>query len=452
MKMKNAQKKIALSLCMVLVVTLLSSCGLFGGSKQENKDDNKQSETIGTTETTEHIDSTEVDSTETTSTEVPSTTETLSTENVSTEVPETEATQESEPESKPQQETQDKKPSNTQQNNNQQNTTSKPEDIDPGEKMAKDIVSKIIKSGMSDFEKAITIHDWLTFNIDYDLTYTHYYLEETLRDRTGVCQGYALAFNSMAKHAGLNCVYITGKADNGSGSGYQGHAWNRVKINGAWYNVDVTWDDPVYDGKKPSDHSMNGYDYFLVSDSTLNKDHKVEMIAGEAGNANKDYDKTAILKFAINSGKYGDVELVTSIDEGAKVIDKRFKTGTKELHLWYYNNKIKVDMLNTHIEEMISEATTPFVLFRSYTADDSVLAKITLVYQYSYDEWNSFPLVTNATEFENLYNTMKAQGIKEYKIRYETTDGNLSYGEVSDLIISKIEYKNTNYLMDIYIP
>ena len=25
------------------------------------------------------------------------------------------------------------------------------------------------------------------------------------------------------------------------------HAWNLIKLDGEWYQVDVTWDDPVWD-------------------------------------------------------------------------------------------------------------------------------------------------------------------------------------------------------------
>ena len=44
------------------------------------------------------------------------------------------------------------------------------------------------------------------------------------------------------------------------------HAWNIVKVNGKWYHVDATWDDPVWDMPGRSNH-----DYFLVSFDTMNK-------------------------------------------------------------------------------------------------------------------------------------------------------------------------------------
>ena len=46
-----------------------------------------------------------------------------------------------------------------------------------------------------------------------------------------------------------------------------GHAWNKVKVDGSWYNIDLTWDDPV------SSRPILSYDYFLVSDAVMKKDH-----------------------------------------------------------------------------------------------------------------------------------------------------------------------------------
>ena len=46
------------------------------------------------------------------------------------------------------------------------------------------------------------------------------------------------------------------------------HGWNKVKVDGNWYNLDVTWDDPVPDKK-----GHISYGYFLVSDSQLAKTH-----------------------------------------------------------------------------------------------------------------------------------------------------------------------------------
>lgn len=142
-------------------------------------------------------------------------------------------------------------------------------------RLAKKVVGKIITTGMTEFEKAKAIHDYLVINVDYDyenylnntIPRARYTAEGALRDGYAVCAGYALAFKLLCEQAGMECDYVVGSA-----GGY--HAWNQVKVDGKWYNVDVTWDDPVSKGKAFDDHSHNRYSYFLISDELMNKDHK----------------------------------------------------------------------------------------------------------------------------------------------------------------------------------
>lgn len=149
---------------------------------------------------------------------------------------------------------------------------------------------------MTSIEKALAIHDYITYNVDYDyanyladtIPSSSYTAEGALIGGKAVCAGYAFAFSLLAETAGFEVTYVGGSADNGSGKGYACHAWNEIKIDGVWYNVDTTWDDPTYENKPASDHSNNCYDYFLVSDATLGKNHKPDYYVGRYP---KDYSK-----------------------------------------------------------------------------------------------------------------------------------------------------------------
>lgn len=142
-------------------------------------------------------------------------------------------------------------------------------------KLAQAVINKIIKSGMSDFDKAKAIHDYLVMNVDYDyenyikntIPAERYTAEGALRDKYAVCAGYAKAFKLLCELAGLECDYISGKVSRGY------HAWNQVKVDEKWYNVDVTWDDPASTNKAFDDHKYNRYSYFLISDEIMYKDH-----------------------------------------------------------------------------------------------------------------------------------------------------------------------------------
>ncbi|WP_062384514.1 transglutaminase domain-containing protein [Demequina iriomotensis] len=78
-----------------------------------------------------------------------------------------------------------------------------------------------------------------------------------LVDGTAVCTGYAQAFLAMAHAVGLEAVEVTGSDSAGLTGG--DHAWNKVRVDGRWMLVDVTWDD--IDGPRRPRH-----DYLLIED------------------------------------------------------------------------------------------------------------------------------------------------------------------------------------------
>ena len=139
------------------------------------------------------------------------------------------------------------------------------------------ILDGIITENMSEYDKVKAIHDWLVCNVEYDvegyyggnIPYTDYTIEGLLSTRKAVCDGYAKTFKKMAIQAGLEAVRITGNGKSGNSS--EGHAWNQVKVDGKWYNVDVTWDDPIMSGV--TDNRNLTYRYFLIPDSLMNVDH-----------------------------------------------------------------------------------------------------------------------------------------------------------------------------------
>ena len=45
----------------------------------------------------------------------------------------------------------------------------------------------------------------------------------------------------------IPCVLVIGEGTNSQGK-TENHAWNYVLVNGIWYAIDTTWDDPVVSG------------------------------------------------------------------------------------------------------------------------------------------------------------------------------------------------------------
>lgn len=116
----------------------------------------------------------------------------------------------------------------------------------------------LAEAGSSEYARALWMHDWLIYNANYDSTYTYYYADGVLLHGTGVCNSYAHAYQMLLKAVGMNCLLITGTAGGP-------HAWNLVSIDGQWYHVDCTFDDPI---GGPENHS-----YFGLTDALMRRDH-----------------------------------------------------------------------------------------------------------------------------------------------------------------------------------
>jgi transglutaminase/protease-like cytokinesis protein 3 len=114
----------------------------------------------------------------------------------------------------------------------------------------------------TDYKKVKAIHDYIIKRTSYDQTLKKHTAYNALINKSSVCEGYALAAYRMFTDAGIECRIITGTAGGGS------HAWNIVKVNGKWYNIDLTWDDPIMS----SGEQVLRYDYFLKNEKEFN-DH-----------------------------------------------------------------------------------------------------------------------------------------------------------------------------------
>lgn len=133
------------------------------------------------------------------------------------------------------------------------------------------VIKSVIKNEMTDYEKEKAIHDYIINNSKYDSinlnnntlppeSYTAYGI---LIKGIGVCEGYAKTMKLFMDELGISSEIVTGR-----GNG-ENHAWNLVEIDGDYYHVDLTWNDPVM--KDNSD--VLRYDYFNLTNSEMKKEH-----------------------------------------------------------------------------------------------------------------------------------------------------------------------------------
>ncbi|MCR5542821.1 MAG: hypothetical protein K6F55_01620 [Eubacterium sp.] len=132
------------------------------------------------------------------------------------------------------------------------------------EKMEK--LSKELK-GDTDYETVLNVHNYLIDHFDYDdsSSMKNHTDIDGFKDGVMVCSGYGLATYYLLNKAGVDTRIITGYG--GEGDGPSNHLWNMVKLDGQWYNLDVTWDDLGGENKT--------YNYFLKSDKDFPKHIRV---------------------------------------------------------------------------------------------------------------------------------------------------------------------------------
>lgn len=133
-----------------------------------------------------------------------------------------------------------------------------------------EVLSTIIKPNFTEFDKVKAVHDYLALTTQYDeLNYTNgtvpadsYTAYGALVETVAVCDGYAKAAQLLLNQLGIENDYVDGSANGIL------HAWNLVKIDGKYYFMDITWDDPT-----PNKIGYVGYSYFLVTSDQLSLDH-----------------------------------------------------------------------------------------------------------------------------------------------------------------------------------
>ena len=117
------------------------------------------------------------------------------------------------------------------------------------------VTGDLITEDMSDYDRELAIHDWMTARGQYDpamLSHDSSGVPDPDNDNPygfllhgkGVCLGYASTFQLFMDCLGIECITVYGLS-----RGVNDHAWNMVRLDGDWYCVDVTWDDPVTAGR-----------------------------------------------------------------------------------------------------------------------------------------------------------------------------------------------------------
>lgn len=136
------------------------------------------------------------------------------------------------------------------------------EDIDLINGRVDAVINEKIQNNMSTIDKIKTIHDYIINNTEYDTLKSENIDDTTYKSNTaygvlieghGICSGYSDAMKIFLDK--LNIVNYKVSNDQ--------HIWNLVLLDGEWFHLDLTWDDPI------SDKNITRDNYFLITNKTL---------------------------------------------------------------------------------------------------------------------------------------------------------------------------------------
>lgn len=94
-----------------------------------------------------------------------------------------------------------------------------------------------LNDSMSDYQKALLLHDWVVDHCSYELNYMYNSAWNLLLSdsHSGICEAFTDTYRVMMDFVGIpnKSIHISGI-----------HAWNLIKLDdGKWYHVDCTWDN-----------------------------------------------------------------------------------------------------------------------------------------------------------------------------------------------------------------
>lgn len=138
------------------------------------------------------------------------------------------------------------------------------EEINKINEVTNNIIKEKITNTMPTKEKIKVIHDYIIDNTEYDklkyenkddTTYKSNTAYGVLIEGYGTCNGYTDAMAIFLNKLNI----INYKISN------EEHIWNLVYLDGNWYHLDLTWDDPI------SEININRDTYFLITTKDLER-------------------------------------------------------------------------------------------------------------------------------------------------------------------------------------
>lgn len=221
-------------------------------------------------------------------------------------------------------------------------------------------------------QKLTIIHDKLALKSDYTMEIKSApTIYGPLVAGYAQCAGYAKAMFYMCEQLGVEVTHVAGHRvkDNAS------HAWVKVKLDGKWYNIDLTWDDPM--GK--DDKTFFVHHYLLIPDSQLSHIVDDTYTPPKANSLDKNYFVINGLYVTKSSQTLGIMKSQLQKSADGKKTVAEFKCSSKEL--W---NDARVKLAQNQaqlIKDVNASSKYKIAKITDYSKPDTLTIQINIEYK-----------------------------------------------------------------------
>lgn len=175
-----------------------------------------------------------------------------------------------------------------------------------------------------------------------------------------MCEGFSKILQQALKSSKIDCIYIEGTSDS-----KQPHAWNQVKIDGQWYNCDLTWDSDRIQNQRPLEYCLQNDEEFILHNpeskgiKICNQSYDRNKINSYLGYATapdyeeRKYSSDELINLLKKFGKYSKNGIRASISENFETGDYYLGIGNlidNDSIIWS-ENKIMFDSLNEFMQK-----------------------------------------------------------------------------------------------------
>lgn len=242
-----------------------------------------------------------------------------------------------------------------------------------------------IDKDADDYTKIKAVFEYLVNTVDYDKNAAdNQNVYSALVGKRSVCAGYARSTQLLLEKLGIQCLYVEGTA----GENNEAHAWNIVKCNGKYYQIDTTWGDPIYDQtENPETNAGNNinYDYLCTSDEKMYRNHTIKAVT--------DYpvcDSDDLNYFKLNNMYYESYDAATLMEKMKESYQKKEDSFTCE----FSNPDVYAQAREDIINNLLPQASQGLAQYYGFSRVRYSYSEYTEHYRITVD-WQYFEYTGN---------------------------------------------------------